>query len=228
MRAGADLFAEPVKLRWGIAVGAAVVAVAVIGWNWPQEPPMTVEEEDAFEREHQVPVNAGGSVVVAAWGTALVILFVAIAFAGLLLSYFYLRLEIGAELHRDDLAATFGQRHRGLPSPGADLQQPAARPDPGQLRHVVKQRRRVARPGPVVQLGGLVEGRSQPLAIGWWHPSSVPQPSPSAVSGAGAVVDHPEHPPRGRARRCWPGSPPTTSSSSASAPSWPASRPHAS
>ena len=54
---------------------------------------MTVEEEDAFEREHQVPVNAGGSVVVAAWGTALVILFVGIAFSALLLSYFYLRLE---------------------------------------------------------------------------------------------------------------------------------------
>jgi cytochrome c oxidase subunit I+III len=84
---------ELVKLRWGIAVGAAVVLAAVVRWNWPQEPPMTVEEEDAFEREHQVPVNAGGSVVVAAWGTALVILFVGIAFASLLLSYFYLRLE---------------------------------------------------------------------------------------------------------------------------------------
>jgi cytochrome c oxidase subunit I+III len=84
---------ELVKLRWGIAAGAAVVLAAVVRWNWPQEPPMTVEEEDAFEREHQVPVNAGGSVVVAAWGTALVIVFVGIAFASLLLSYFYLRLE---------------------------------------------------------------------------------------------------------------------------------------
>ena len=54
---------------------------------------MTVEEEAAFEAEHGVPVNAGGSVVVAAWGTALLILVVAIGFAGLLLSYFYLRLE---------------------------------------------------------------------------------------------------------------------------------------
>jgi cytochrome c oxidase subunit I+III len=85
--------AELIKLRWGIALGAAIVTAAVIAWNWPQEAPMTVEEEDAFEREHQVPVNAGGSVVVAAWGTALVILVVAVAFAGLLLSYFYLRLE---------------------------------------------------------------------------------------------------------------------------------------
>jgi cytochrome c oxidase subunit I+III len=65
----------------------------VIAWNWPQEAPMTVEEEAAFEAEHGVPVNAGGSMVVAAWGTALVILVVAVAFAGLLLSYFYLRLE---------------------------------------------------------------------------------------------------------------------------------------
>jgi len=85
--------AELAKLRWGLAVGAAIVTAAVIAWNWPQEAPMTVEEEDAFEREHQVPVNAGGSVVVAAWGTALVILVVAVAFAGLLLSYYYLRLE---------------------------------------------------------------------------------------------------------------------------------------
>jgi cytochrome c oxidase subunit I+III len=54
---------------------------------------MTEEEETAFEREYGVPVNAGGSVVVATWGTALVILFAAIAFSALLLSYFYLRLE---------------------------------------------------------------------------------------------------------------------------------------
>jgi cytochrome c oxidase subunit I+III len=85
--------AELIKLRWGIAAGALIVTAAVIAWNWPQEAPMTVEEEDAFEREHGVPVNAGGSVVVAAWGTALLILVVAIGFAGLLLSYFYLRLE---------------------------------------------------------------------------------------------------------------------------------------
>jgi cytochrome c oxidase subunit I+III len=85
--------AELTKLRWGMAVGAVIVTAAVIAWNWPQDAPMTVEEEDAFEREHQVPVNAGGSVIVAAWGTALVILVVAVGFAGLVLSYFYLRLD---------------------------------------------------------------------------------------------------------------------------------------
>ncbi|HEX2185887.1 MAG TPA: cbb3-type cytochrome c oxidase subunit I, partial [Chloroflexota bacterium] len=85
--------AELVKLRWGAALGALVIVAAVIAWNWPKPPPMTVEEEAAFEREYGVPVNAGGSVVVATWGTALVMLFVGIAFSALLLSYFYLRLE---------------------------------------------------------------------------------------------------------------------------------------
>ncbi len=84
---------ELVKLRWGAAVGAVVIIAAVIAWNWPHKPPMSVEEEEAFEREHHVAVNAGGSVVVAAWGTGLAILFIGIAFASLLLSYFYLRLE---------------------------------------------------------------------------------------------------------------------------------------
>jgi cytochrome c oxidase subunit I+III len=84
---------ELVKLRWGILVGALVITAAVIAWNWPEEPPMTAEEEAAFEREHHVPVNAGGSVVVSTWGMGLMILFAGIAFATLLLSYFYLRLE---------------------------------------------------------------------------------------------------------------------------------------
>jgi cytochrome c oxidase subunit I+III len=84
--------AELIKLRWVIAGAVLLVIVGAVGWNWPQEPPMTVEEEDAFEQEHGVAVNAGGSVVVATWGMGLGILFVGIAFASLLLSYFYLRL----------------------------------------------------------------------------------------------------------------------------------------
>ena len=84
---------ELLKIRIGIGIGVAVIVAAVIAWNWPQEPPMTVEEEHAFEREHGVPVNAGGSVVVAAWGTGIAVLFFGIALAALLLSYFYLRLE---------------------------------------------------------------------------------------------------------------------------------------
>ncbi len=85
--------AELFKLRMGALVGALVIIGAVIRWNWPVKAPMTIEEEDAFEREYGVPVNAHGSVVVATWGTGLAILFASIAFASLLLSYFYLRLE---------------------------------------------------------------------------------------------------------------------------------------
>ncbi len=85
--------AELIKWRWIVAAGALILIVALVGWNWPEDPPMTVEEEDAFEREHGVAVNAGGSVVVARWAVGLLILFMAIAFGGLLLSYFYLRLE---------------------------------------------------------------------------------------------------------------------------------------
>ncbi|HVM12897.1 MAG TPA: cbb3-type cytochrome c oxidase subunit I [Egibacteraceae bacterium] len=84
---------ELVKLRWGAAVGALVIVVGAIGWNWPQDPPMTPEEEGEFEREYGVAVNGHGSVVVARWGTALATTFVAIAFGALLLAYFYLRLE---------------------------------------------------------------------------------------------------------------------------------------
>ena len=85
--------AELLKLRWGAVVGALVVVGGVIGWNWPQQPPINEEEEIAFEREHGVPVHAGGSDVVAQWGMGLAILFVSIAFGAFLLTYFYLRLE---------------------------------------------------------------------------------------------------------------------------------------
>ena len=85
--------AELSKVRWGIAVGAVGVVIGAIAWNWPHDPPMTTAEETAFEEEHGVAVNAGGSVVITAWATGIAILFVSIAFASLLLSYFYLRLE---------------------------------------------------------------------------------------------------------------------------------------
>jgi cytochrome c oxidase subunit I+III len=85
--------AELVKLRWGAYVGVGVIAVGAIAWNRPSPPPMSAEDEEAFEREYGVPVNAHGSVVVARWGTGLVMLFVGIAFAALLLAYFYLRLD---------------------------------------------------------------------------------------------------------------------------------------
>jgi cytochrome c oxidase subunit I+III len=85
--------AELLKLRWAIGLGVVIMIVAALAWTRPEPAPMTIDEEAAFEHEHDVPVNAGGSVVVAAWGMGLAILFVGIAFASLLLSYFYLRLE---------------------------------------------------------------------------------------------------------------------------------------
>ncbi|CAN5117729.1 hypothetical protein BH18ACT5_BH18ACT5_02670 [soil metagenome] len=85
--------AELLQFRLGAFAGALVVAVGVIAWNWPHPAPITEEEEAAFEAEHQIPVRVGGSLAVARWGMGLMILFVAIAFASLLLSYFYLRVE---------------------------------------------------------------------------------------------------------------------------------------
>jgi cytochrome c oxidase subunit I+III len=85
--------AELFKFRWAIGAGVLVLVAAVILWTRPHEAAMTVEDEDAFEREHNVAVNAAGSVVVATWATGVAILFFSIAFASLLLSYFYLRLE---------------------------------------------------------------------------------------------------------------------------------------
>jgi len=85
--------AELLKLRLGAFAGAAIVVIGVIGWNWPQPAPITEEEEAAFEAEHDIPVRVGGSVAVARWGMGLMLLFTAIAFASILLSYFYLRVE---------------------------------------------------------------------------------------------------------------------------------------
>lgn len=84
---------ELLKLRPGALVGALVIGFAVIMWNRPTEPPMTVEEERAFEEAHGIPVHAGGSLVISRWGMGLAVLFVSIGFASLLLAYFYLRLE---------------------------------------------------------------------------------------------------------------------------------------
>ncbi len=88
--------AELTGIRLGAIASALLIVVAVIAWNWPSAPPMTEEEEIAFEDEHGVPVRAGGSVVVASWGTALVILFLAIMCTSFLLGYFYLRLDAPA------------------------------------------------------------------------------------------------------------------------------------
>ncbi|HSJ34162.1 MAG TPA: cytochrome c oxidase subunit I [Acidimicrobiia bacterium] len=85
--------AELTKLRWAAFIGVAVVVVGAIGWNRPEPVAVSEEEELAFEADHGIPVRVGGSVTLARWGMGLLILFMTIAFASLLLSYFYLRLE---------------------------------------------------------------------------------------------------------------------------------------
>ncbi|MDY7101417.1 MAG: cbb3-type cytochrome c oxidase subunit I [Actinomycetota bacterium] len=85
--------AELLKFRIGIGLGVLVIIGGVIAWTWPDPPAMSEDEEAAFEEAHDVPVNAGGSVVIASWATGVMILFASIALASLLLSYFYLRLD---------------------------------------------------------------------------------------------------------------------------------------
>ena len=84
---------ELLKVRVGALLGAAVVVVSVVLWNWPDQAPVTEAEEEAFEAEHRLPVRTGGSLAVARWGMGLSILFVSIGFTSLLLAYFYLRLD---------------------------------------------------------------------------------------------------------------------------------------
>ncbi len=85
--------AELLKLRWGALASAALIVFAVIMWNRPSPAPMTEDEEIAFEREHGVPVRAGGSLIVSRWGTGISLLFLSIGFSSFLLAYFYLRIE---------------------------------------------------------------------------------------------------------------------------------------
>ena len=76
-----------------IGFAAVVLIGAVVSWTWPSPLPTSEAEEAAFEAEHGVPVHAGGSDTLAAWGMGLALIVASVAFATLLLSYFYLRLE---------------------------------------------------------------------------------------------------------------------------------------
>ncbi|MGH8945538.1 MAG: cbb3-type cytochrome c oxidase subunit I [Acidimicrobiia bacterium] len=84
--------AEILKARVLALLGALVVVVAVVIWNWPEPAEVSEEEEIAFEERHGIPVHLGGSWIVARWGMGLIIAFIGIAFSALLLSYFYLRI----------------------------------------------------------------------------------------------------------------------------------------
>jgi cytochrome c oxidase subunit I+III len=81
------------SLRWLAGVGALIFIVSVIGWHWPSPAPTSREEEQAFAREHGIPVRTSGSRLVARNGMILTLLVFGIGLANLLFAYFYIRLE---------------------------------------------------------------------------------------------------------------------------------------
>jgi cytochrome c oxidase subunit I+III len=86
---GAEIFTA----RLLMLIGALITVGGVIAWNWPTEAPITEAEEEAFEKEHGIPVRTSGSRAVARGGMLLAILIIWTALACFLLSYFYIRLE---------------------------------------------------------------------------------------------------------------------------------------
>ncbi|HXV98419.1 MAG TPA: cbb3-type cytochrome c oxidase subunit I, partial [Anaerolineae bacterium] len=88
--------AEIFTVRLVALFGLLVTIVSVVAWNWPTESPTTTEEEEAFEKEHGIPVRIHGSRAVAESGMKLTILILGIALSSLIFSYFYIRLENAA------------------------------------------------------------------------------------------------------------------------------------
>jgi cytochrome c oxidase subunit I+III len=76
-----------------IAFSAVLIIGAVIMWNRPEPVTTTDEEEDEFERQHGISVRIDGGRSLATWGMGMSLLVTATAFATVLLSYFYLRVE---------------------------------------------------------------------------------------------------------------------------------------
>jgi cytochrome c oxidase subunit I+III len=85
----AEVFSE----RWLVLLGALVLGFGMIAWNWPEAAPVTEAEEEAFEREYDIPVTTKSSAAIARGAMALLLLVLGIAFGSLLLTYFYLRLD---------------------------------------------------------------------------------------------------------------------------------------
>jgi len=85
--------AEMIHVIAMIGVSTVVIIGAVVLWNRPEPVPTTDEEEEAFEREHGIPVRTDGGRTLATWGMGLSLMVAGIAFSTFLLSYFYLRVE---------------------------------------------------------------------------------------------------------------------------------------
>lgn len=88
------IFASEVFNQHTVALaGLAVIAVALVGWHWPQDLPTPLEEEERFERETGIPVRPRGSPVVSKWAMGSLLAVLSIAILTLLYAYFYIRIE---------------------------------------------------------------------------------------------------------------------------------------
>jgi cytochrome c oxidase subunit I+III len=81
------------SLRWLMAIGGLIFIVSLVGWHWPKPVPTSIEEEQAFAREHGIQVRPTGSRIVSRNAMALTLLVIGVALASLLFSYFYIRLK---------------------------------------------------------------------------------------------------------------------------------------
>jgi hypothetical protein len=73
--------------------------------------------------------------------------------------------ELGAQFHAGDPESPPGQRQRRLAGGAPDLQQPVSGRQPGPRDQIVVQRLGIIGPDPMVDLGRLVKGLPQPLAL---------------------------------------------------------------
>jgi cytochrome c oxidase subunit I+III len=81
------------SLRWLMAIGGLIFVASLVGWHWPSPVKTTAAEEQAFAREHGIPVRTSGSRTVARSAMILTLLVFGVGLADLLFSYFYIRLE---------------------------------------------------------------------------------------------------------------------------------------
>lgn len=84
--------AEIFTLRALVGLGILVIIVGIVGWHWPDDVDTPAEEEEAFEKEHGIPVSTGSSRAVAKWSVGLALLIIFIALASFVFSYIYIRL----------------------------------------------------------------------------------------------------------------------------------------
>jgi heme/copper-type cytochrome/quinol oxidase subunit 3 len=87
---------EIFRLHWVALGGLLFLFACIVGWHWPDDPPVSEAELEAFEREHGIPVRVTGSYAVGRWSMWLTIMIVAIGLVTLLFGYFYIRLENAA------------------------------------------------------------------------------------------------------------------------------------